>query len=104
MAKILWALPLNGPEKCSKQFFLAAVCVSAQNRKEIDFYSCLSKPRKDDLTLKGKQDDIRINISQPWERQYWSKKLGISQQELRKRVKERGPLVKKVMEKKKGER
>ena len=48
----------------------------------------------DNKNLKGKADDIRINISQSWERQYWSRKLGITQRLLRILVKQQGPYVK----------
>ena len=52
----------------------------------------------DNKKLKGKQDDIRINISQSWERQYWSRKLGISQARLRALVKHHGPLLKNLLQ------
>lgn len=50
----------------------------------------------DDLKNTGKQDDIRINVNQPWEVKHWSEKLGVSEEKLRQAVKAVGPMVKDV--------
>lgn len=50
----------------------------------------------DNLRNTGKQDDIRINVNQPWELRDWAKKLGVSEEELKKAVKAVGVLVKDV--------
>ena len=90
MAKLLWALEVSRPEKNNEPIFLVAVAVRNSKLRE-DLRSFSS--RGDDLSKKGWQDDIRINSRQAWERKYWSKKLGISEEELLRRVKEKGPLV-----------
>ena len=48
----------------------------------------------DDLKQTGKPDDARINVDQDHEVNYWSEKLGVSRDELRKAVKTGGPMVK----------
>src|SRR5690349_10675920 len=50
----------------------------------------------DDLKQTGKPDDQRINIDQDHELKYWSEKLGVSRDELRKAVRAAGPMVKDV--------
>jgi hypothetical protein len=50
----------------------------------------------DDPKQTGKPDDARINIEQEHEVSYWSKKLGVSREELRSAVDRAGPLVKYV--------
>ena len=50
----------------------------------------------DDLKLTGKPDDARINLEQEHELRYWSEKLGVSREELRKAVQAAGPMVKDV--------
>ena len=50
----------------------------------------------DDLKITGKQDDERINVDQDHELSYWSKKLGVSRDQLRKAVQAAGPMVKDV--------
>ncbi|MFL6579721.1 MAG: DUF3606 domain-containing protein [Burkholderiales bacterium] len=40
----------------------------------------------DDLSKKGPPDTGRVNMSEPWERQYWSNAFGVSEEELRKAV------------------
>ncbi|HYE32157.1 MAG TPA: DUF3606 domain-containing protein [Methylomirabilota bacterium] len=47
----------------------------------------------DDKLKTGKQDDIRINVNQEHELRDWSKKLGVTADELRDAVKKAGPLV-----------
>jgi hypothetical protein len=50
----------------------------------------------DDLKQTGKPDDQRINPDQEYELAYWSQKLGVSRDELRKAVQTAGPMVKDV--------
>ncbi len=50
----------------------------------------------DDLKKTGKQDDERINVDQDHELSYWSEKLGVSRDQLRKAVQAAGPMVKDV--------
>jgi hypothetical protein len=50
----------------------------------------------DDLKQTGKQDDQRINVEQDHELGYWSEKLGVSRDALRKAVQQAGPMVKDV--------
>ena len=50
----------------------------------------------DDLKKTGRQDDERINVEQDHELGYWSDKLGVSRDELRKAVQAAGPMVKDV--------
>lgn len=45
----------------------------------------------DDLKQTGKPDDQRINPDQDHELAYWSEKLGVSRDELRKAVQAAGP-------------
>jgi hypothetical protein len=51
----------------------------------------------DDLKQTGKPDDARINVDQDHELRYWSEKLGVSFDELRKLVQDAGPMVKDVL-------
>lgn len=50
----------------------------------------------DDLKQTGKPDDSRIDVDQQHELGYWSDKLGVSREELRKAVQAAGPMVKDV--------
>lgn len=50
----------------------------------------------DDKSKTGKEDDLRINIHQDYERRDWAKKLGVSEDRLREAVKKAGPMVKDV--------
>ena len=50
----------------------------------------------DDLKKTGKQDDERINVEQDHELSYWSEKLGVSREQLRRAVEAAGPMVKDV--------
>src|SRR5687767_6374631 len=50
----------------------------------------------DNLKQTGKPDDARINPDQDHELAYWSEKLGVSREELRKAVQAAGPMVKDV--------
>jgi len=50
----------------------------------------------DDLTQRGKPDQERINVHEKWEREYWAKELGVSEDRLRELVTLHGPMVKDV--------
>lgn len=50
----------------------------------------------DDLKNTGKQDDTRINAHEPWELRSWAEKLGITELQLIKAVREVGPMVEDV--------
>lgn len=50
----------------------------------------------DDPKQTGRQDDARINVEQDHELRYWSEKLGVSRDELRRAVQTAGPMVKDV--------
>ena len=50
----------------------------------------------DDPKQTGKPDGARINPDQEHEVSYWSEKLGVSRDELRKAVQAAGPMVKDV--------
>lgn len=47
----------------------------------------------DDLTKRGEPDRDRINVNEEWERQRWSKELGVSEDRLKDLVRENGPMV-----------
>lgn len=44
----------------------------------------------DDLKKKGEPDRSRINIHEPWEVEYWTKRLGCTPAELKQAVKDSG--------------
>ncbi len=44
----------------------------------------------DDLNNRGPQDRSRINMSEKWEVQYWTKELGVSEEELRQIIQQAG--------------
>jgi hypothetical protein len=50
----------------------------------------------DNLEERGKPDQDRINVHEPWERKRWAHELGISEDRLRELVKLHGPMVKDV--------
>jgi hypothetical protein len=50
----------------------------------------------DDRSKKGPADRSRINLEEEYERQYWTKALGVSELELREAVKAAGPSAEKV--------
>jgi hypothetical protein len=50
----------------------------------------------DNLKKTGKQDDIRINVNQDHEIQYWTKKFGITSGTLKAAVKAAGVMVENV--------
>ena len=47
----------------------------------------------DDLTRRRPEDPKKINVNQSWEIDYWTDKLGVTEQQLRNAVSEVGPLV-----------
>lgn len=47
----------------------------------------------DNTDDRGPRDRSRINVNQPHELQYWSRKLGVTEQELRSAVEKAGPMV-----------
>ena len=50
----------------------------------------------DDLKDTGKQDDIRVNVHEPYEVRDWAKTLGVTPDQLRDAVEKVGPMVKDV--------
>ncbi len=50
----------------------------------------------DDLKQTGSRDDQRIDVNQDYELTYWSKKFGVSRDQLREAVAKAGPMVKNV--------
>ena len=47
----------------------------------------------DDKTKTGTLDAVRINVNEDYERRYWSKKLGVTMEELVAAVDAVGPLA-----------
>jgi hypothetical protein len=47
----------------------------------------------DNREKKGPADSSRINVSEVWERAYWAKKWGVSEDQLIKAVGAVGPMV-----------
>lgn len=45
----------------------------------------------DNLNERGPQDRSRVNVNEEWELQYWSRKFGVSAEQLRAAVKAVGP-------------
>ena len=45
----------------------------------------------DNLNDRGPQDRSRVNVNETWELQYWSKKFGVTEEQLRDAVKAAGP-------------
>jgi hypothetical protein len=106
--KISKTNPLNKKQNSNRQFFIVILPISFRQKNKLNqvLNSVSAGKQKgsaalltrtffagDDVTKKGKQDDIRVNINESWERRYWSKKLGISQTRLKQLVKIKGPLV-----------
>ena len=50
----------------------------------------------DDLKQTGSRDDQRIDVNQDHELTYWSKKFGVTRDQLREAVAKAGPTVKNV--------
>jgi predicted RNA-binding protein YlqC (UPF0109 family) len=47
----------------------------------------------DDLSDRGQQDRSRINMNEKWEVQYWTRELGVSEDELRQIIQKSGNSV-----------
>ena len=45
----------------------------------------------DDLKIRQPIDGTKVNVNQPWELNYWTKKLGVTEAELLKAVDKVGP-------------
>jgi hypothetical protein len=45
----------------------------------------------DNLNERGPQDRSRINVNEAWELQYWTRKFGVSEEQLKDAVKAAGP-------------
>ena len=45
----------------------------------------------DNLKDRGPQDRSRISVSEEWELRYWTKELGVSEEQLREAVQKVGP-------------
>ncbi|MFD2368168.1 DUF3606 domain-containing protein [Pseudoduganella sp. GCM10020061] len=52
----------------------------------------------DNLQKAGPEDRSRINVNERWERDYWTRELGVNDEELERAVKAVGPSVKAVRE------
>ncbi len=50
----------------------------------------------DDLTRRQPEDPTKVNINQQWEIDYWCRKFGVSEGELRQAIEKVGPMVKDV--------
>lgn len=58
----------------------------------------------DDPKKRGKPDQIRINVNQDYEFDYWKKRLGVSGQQLGAAVRKVGPMVQNVRDYLRGKR
>lgn len=47
----------------------------------------------DDLKNRGEPDRSRINMAEPHEVRYWTKELGVTEEQLQQAVKSAGPMV-----------
>lgn len=47
----------------------------------------------DDTKNRGPADRARVNVHESWELSYWSKKFGVSAEQLKESVKRVGPMV-----------
>jgi len=45
---------------------------------------------------RGPQDRRRVNINEEWEVRYWTKELGVTEEQLRRAVEKAGPSVEAV--------
>ncbi|CUJ69847.1 Protein of uncharacterised function (DUF3606) [Achromobacter sp. 2789STDY5608633] len=50
----------------------------------------------DDLTQRGPQDRTRINVNEPHELRYWTKALGVTEEQLKQAVNQVGVSVDQV--------
>jgi predicted lipid-binding transport protein (Tim44 family) len=55
-----------------------------------------ARTRGDDRTKRGPRDRARVNVNEPWEVNYWSKRFGVTPAQLRLAVRRAGPLAKDV--------
>ena len=70
------------------------------HRQFLWLQDCLTKIggklMSDNLQDRGPQDRARINVNEEWELRYWTKELGVSEDQLRKAVQQAGPSVEAV--------
>lgn len=52
----------------------------------------------DNLSERDQRDRSRINVSQPHELSYWSRKFGVSEEQVREAVQQVGPMADKVQQ------
>jgi hypothetical protein len=52
----------------------------------------------DDLKNRGPQDRGRINVHEPWEVKWWTKELGVTEEQLRELVRQHGVSAAKIRE------
>ena len=50
----------------------------------------------DDTNIRSGQDQVRINLSQDFELRYWTKTLGVNEEQLRDAVEQVGPSAERV--------
>ena len=50
-------------------------------------------PMADNLKDRAPEDAKRISLNEDWEVKYWTKALGVSEMELKRLVKEYGPIA-----------
>jgi hypothetical protein len=50
----------------------------------------------DELSKKGPQDSSRVNVHEPHELRYWTKRFGVTEEQLKKAVAKVGTSVKSV--------
>lgn len=50
----------------------------------------------DDKTKRGPQDRLRINVHEDYELRYWTKALGVTEEELKELVKKHGTTAKEI--------
>jgi hypothetical protein len=62
------------------------------------FISTKEATMSDNLHNRGPQDRSRINLNEKWEVQYWTKELGVTEEELEQAVKTAGSSVNAVRE------
>jgi hypothetical protein len=53
----------------------------------------------DNLGNRGPQDRARVNTSEDWELRYWTKEIGVTEEELKAAVEAVGPMVADVRKK-----
>ena len=50
----------------------------------------------DDLSKEGGPDEDRVNVDERWERSYWARRFGVTDEELREAIALVGPLAEDV--------